>query len=351
MPHLKINSVEKRFGSTIALAKVSLELAQGEIVCLLGPSGCGKTTLLRLVAGLESADSGAIALNGQDLIDVPTYQRGIGMMFQSYALFPHMTVFENIAYGLKMAGEAQSLITKRVKEMVDLVDLEGLEDRRIDQLSGGQQQRVALARSLATRPGILLLDEPLGSLDRLLRERLLIQLRTILKKVGVTALYVTHDQSEAFGIADRVAVMNRGQIEQIAPPQEIYTRPISRFVASFLGLSNVVASDQWPMESDHQVDQLARQWLAGKSIEGTSILIPPYSARLEESSGLWPISVTVNSYSFRGRFALLTCKWGGHELEFSLDPFGAQHLIGREFGIGEPIDLWLDPGHFVLLKN
>ncbi|MFK7806028.1 MAG: ABC transporter ATP-binding protein [Anaerolineae bacterium] len=198
MPHLKIVDVEKRFGPTVAVDGVSLELEQGEIVCLLGPSGCGKTTLLRLVAGLESINSGMIQLNGRDLVDVPTYQRGIGMMFQSYALFPHMTVSENIAYGLKMAGEAPTLIGERVNEMLDLVDLEGLEGRQIDQLSGGQQQRVALARSLATRPDILLLDEPLGSLDRLLRERLLIQLRAILKKVGVTALYVTHDQSEAF---------------------------------------------------------------------------------------------------------------------------------------------------------
>ncbi|MFT5193010.1 MAG: ABC-type Fe3+/spermidine/putrescine transport system ATPase subunit [Cellvibrionaceae bacterium] len=351
MTHLNIANVEKRFGSTVAVDRVSLELEQGEIVCLLGPSGCGKTTLLRLVAGLETADGGSIVLNGRNLVDVPTYQRGTGMMFQSYALFPHMTVAENIAYGLKMAGEPEPLIRERVNEMLNLVDLQGLDQRRIDQLSGGQQQRVALARSLATRPGILLLDEPLGSLDRLLRERLLGQLRAILKKVGVTALYVTHDQSEAFGIADRVAVMNNGQIEQVAEPQEIYTRPTSRFVASFLGLSNVVASDKWQVASGSQFDQLASRWLDGKLTDETSILIPPYSARLEEEVGLWPISVTVNSYSFRGRFALLNCRWGQYELEFSLDPFGGQHLIGRVFEAGEQVDLWLDPHYFVLLKD
>lgn len=379
MPHLTIKNIEKRFGTTLAVDGVSLDLEQGEIVCLLGPSGCGKTTLLRLVAGLESADGlsanfkgglsenlkgGAIQLNGRDLVDVPTYQRGIGMMFQSYALFPHLTVAENIAYGLKMAGEPQALITERISEMLDLVDLEGLDSRRVDQLSGGQQQRVALARSLATRPAILLLDEPLGSLDRLLREHLLIQLRTILKKVGVTALYVTHDQSEAFGIADRVAVMNEGKIEQIAPPQMIYTRPTSRFVANFLGLSNVISinknQDSFPdktQSSQSGLDSLLVNWLDQNNLIGGSVLIPPYSASINKDNdkdgsqtGLNLVSAVVTSFSFRGRFALLVCQCGEHELEFSLDPYGAEHLVGRTFEAGEQIDLLLNLNQFVLLN-
>ena len=341
MAYLKIIDATKSFGPTKAVDGVSLTLDRGEIVCLLGPSGCGKTTLLRLVAGLETAGGGSIVLNGRDLVDVPTYQRGIGMMFQSYALFPHMTVAENIGYGLRMAKESQSFINERVAEMLAIVDLIGLEDRKIDQLSGGQQQRVALARSLATRPGILLLDEPLGSLDRLLRERLLDELRTILKKVGVTALYVTHDQAEAFGIGDRVAVMNRGTIEQIASPQEIYTRPETRFVASFLGLGNLVKSDQWLVDSDQLSAEINDGW----------VLVPPYAASINAGDGLQQVEAVVSSYSFRGRFVLLSCQVGGHELEFSLDPYGAEGLIGRQFAAGERLELWLNLQQCVMLNK
>jgi len=222
-----------------------------------------------------------------------------------------------------------------------------LENRKIDQLSGGQQQRVALARSLATRPDVLLLDEPLGSLDRLLRERLLIELKTILKKVGVTALYVTHDQSEAFGIGDRIAVMNAGKIEQIAPPQEIYTRPTSAFVASFLGLSNIIPVNEMP-------SPLA-PWIDGRPTGGANVLIPPYAALIKDGETaveeLLQVSAEVINFSFRGRFALLNCYLGEHELEFSLDPYGAQDLIGRTFEAGQQIELLLDSNHFVLLKS
>ena len=347
MSHLEIQSVSKSFGSTVAVDTASLTLQQGEIVCLLGPSGCGKTTLLRLVAGLEAADGGSISLAGRNLVDVPTYQRGIGMMFQSYALFPHMTVAENIGYGLRMAHEPQELIGQRVGEMLDLVDLNGLGDRQIDQLSGGQQQRVALARSLATRPDILLLDEPLGSLDRLLRERLLDQLKVILKKVGVTALYVTHDQSEAFGIGDRVAVMNRGNIEQIAPPHEIFTRPKSRFVANFFGLSNV-----FDVSHPHStIIQQLEPWLNDQGRNEGAVLIPPYAASLTQREGLLLLKATVQGYSFRGRFALLSCQVGEHELAFSLDPYLEEGLIGRDFKPGDELELWLNPQHFVLLSH
>ncbi len=346
MSYLAISNIQKSFGSTIAVDGVSLSLERGEIVCLLGPSGCGKTTLLRLVAGLESADGGQILLDGQDLVDVPTYQRGIGMMFQSYALFPHMTVAQNVSYGLRMAKEPAPLITERVAEMLELVDMVGLKDRKIDQLSGGQQQRVALARSLATRPGVLLLDEPLGSLDRLLRERLLDELRAILKKVGVTALYVTHDQSEAFGIADRVAVMNLGKIEQINSPQEIYIRPINRFVANFLGLSNVIASGLW-LEASDGLSQLLQAELKS----GFAVLIPPYAGAINKQDGLRPIDVTVLSYSFRGRFALLVCQVGEHILEFSLDPYAENGLMGRTFEAGQVIPIYLNPSHFVELQG
>ena len=311
--HLQLSGIRKQFDKTIAVDDVSLALEQGEIVCLLGPSGCGKTTMLRLVAGLEQLDSGQIVLDGKDLAHVPTYQRGIGMMFQSYALFPHLTVAENVGYGLRMANAPTAQIAQRVQKMLTLVDLDGLEKRRIDQLSGGQQQRVALARSLATQPSILLLDEPLGSLDRLLRERLLGELRAILKEVGVTALYVTHDQSEAFGIADRVAVMNEGRIEQTAVPQELYARPTSAFVAEFLGHSNVVE-----MAGDGALQTQLRSTLG--DTKALHVLIPPFAAELDGNDDL-AIEATVLDYAFRGRFALLRCDVDGQTLLFSVDPF------------------------------
>lgn len=343
MTHLNVSHLRKRFGSTIAVDDVSMGVEKGEIVCLLGPSGCGKTTLLRLVAGLETADSGAIQLDGQDLATVPTFQRDIGMMFQSYALFPHMNVAENIGYGLKMVGVETNQIASTVKEMLELVDLEGLDHRRVDQLSGGQQQRVALARSLATQPSVLLLDEPLGSLDRLLREKLLEELRAILKKVGVTALYVTHDQSEAFGIGDRVAVMNEGKIEQVAPPREIYTAPATRFVATFLGLSNIVpAADGW-LEPDQDT----------RKRDGF-LLIPPYAASLQYKDGedMLKVSATINYLSFRGRFMLLNCDIHGRAFEFSFDPYLAQTgLNHRDYLEGSQIDLWLSKTWFVSLDR
>ena len=343
MTHLNISGLTKRFGATTAVNHVSLQVEKGEIVCLLGPSGCGKTTLLRLVAGLESADSGSIQLDQHDLADVPTFQRDIGMMFQSYALFPHMNVAENIAYGLRMAGEETSPIEGRVKDMLALVDLVGLDGRRVDQLSGGQQQRVALARSLATQPSILLLDEPLGSLDRLLREKLLEELRAILKRVGVTALYVTHDQSEAFGIGDRVAVMNDGEIEQIAPPTQIYTAPATRFVATFLGLSNIVPGSTGWLNLD-------------QAPAGTErfVLIPPYAALLRPVQGVDLIQVRarVSYSSFRGRFLLLNCVIDGDLFEFSFDPFVPSTNLERQaFQEGETIDLWLNHGQFVALPR
>ncbi|MGB1251393.1 MAG: ABC transporter ATP-binding protein [Candidatus Promineifilaceae bacterium] len=352
MSHLQLSGIEKRFGNTIAVDGVSLALEQGEIVCLLGPSGCGKTTLLRLVAGLESADSGNIQLDNRNLPTIPTYQRGIGMMFQSYALFPHMSVAENIAYGLKMQKAATALIDERVRDMLALVAMTGLDNRRIDQLSGGQQQRVALARSLATQPSILLLDEPLGSLDRLLRERLLDELRGILKRVGVTALYVTHDQSEAFGIADRVAVMNQGRIEQIAAPQQLYTRPANQFVATFLGLNNLVS-----VRADDALGQSLGAWLqnqAGRD-DAMQLLIPPYAAMIAEVGefrpNLIPLTATVNSFSFRGRFALLTCTVGKHTLTFSIDPYASKTLLTSLPQTGSSITLHLDPRYLVYLDQ
>ncbi len=247
MSFLKITALKKSFTPEASAVKgVSLAVDAGEIVCLLGPSGCGKTTLLRMIAGLETPDSGQVFFAEQEITHLAPHRRGFGMMFQDFALFPHKNVFDNVAFGLQTRGESPQAVRQRVAEMLELVDLRGLEGRDISLLSGGEQQRVALARSLATGPQLLMLDEPLGALDRALRERLMLDLRHILKRVGVTAIYVTHDQSEAFAIADRIAVMNAGRIEQLDTPQRIYAHPASPFVARFLGFYNLLTGSVTP---------------------------------------------------------------------------------------------------------
>lgn len=232
--------VVKQFPGLTALDGVSLELAPGEFVALLGPSGCGKTTALRVLAGLESADDGHILIDGRDVVDVPTNRRDIGMVFQSYSLFPHLTVLENVEFGLRMRKVEASERRRRATQMLDMVGLDHHADRFAHQLSGGQQQRVALARALVTEPRVLLLDEPLSALDAKVRVGLRDEIRRIQTELGITTLFVTHDQEEALAVADRVAVMRAGRIEQIGTPEELYSRPASAFVADFVGLSNRV---------------------------------------------------------------------------------------------------------------
>jgi spermidine/putrescine transport system ATP-binding protein len=236
---LDIKDVVKQFPGITAVDRVSIEINEGEIFSLLGPSGCGKSTLLRLVAGLESLDQGDIFIAGERVNDLPPYKRDCSTVFQSHALFPHMTVFDNIAFGLVERKVSKSEITRRVSAKIELVNLEGMEDRRPDQLSGGQQQRVALARSLVLEPMILLLDEPLAALDRKLRKEMQIELKRIQREVGTTFLNVTHDQKEALSLSDRIAVMNEGKFLQIGTPDEIYETPQTVFVASFMGASNI----------------------------------------------------------------------------------------------------------------
>src|SRR5262250_3830306 len=238
-PLVRFDGVSKRFDTAIAVERVSLDIFSGEFFALLGPSGCGKTTLLRLLAGLEMPDEGRILLDGADLATVPPYRRPINMMFQSYALFPHLTVEGNVAFGLKQEGLAKSEITTRVEEMLALVRLEGLGKRKPHQLSGGQRQRVALARSLVKRPRVLLLDEPMAALDKKLRGETQFELMDLQRRLGLTFVIVTHDQTEAMTVADRIAVMDRGRLMQVAPPAEIYEQPDSRWVADFIGSVNL----------------------------------------------------------------------------------------------------------------
>ncbi|ENG6109448.1 putrescine ABC transporter ATP-binding subunit PotG [Serratia liquefaciens] len=238
-PLLEIRNLTKTFDGQNAVEDVSLTIYKGEIFALLGPSGCGKSTLLRMLAGFEQPTEGQIMLDGQDMSHVPPYQRPINMMFQSYALFPHMTVEQNIAFGLKQDKMPRGEITERVAEMLSLVHMQEFAKRKPHQLSGGQRQRVALARSLAKRPKLLLLDEPMGALDKKLRDRMQLEVTDILERVGVTCVMVTHDQEEAMTMAGRIAIMNRGKFVQIGEPEEIYEHPNSRFSAEFIGSVNV----------------------------------------------------------------------------------------------------------------
>jgi putative spermidine/putrescine transport system ATP-binding protein len=240
MNDLSLQGVTKRFGQTAAVDDVSLDIPAGRFVCLLGPSGCGKTTLLRLVAGLEEPSAGRILVGGRDQTQVPTHKRGIGMVFQSLALFPHLSVGDNVAYPLSVRGASRTERRARAEELLKLVQLPGMADRRIHQLSGGQRQRVAIARGLAIDPALFLLDEPLSALDANLREHMQIELRQLQTRLGVTTLVVTHDQKEALTMADLVVVMDRGRVQQVGPPMEVYRDPANAFVAGFIGSSNLL---------------------------------------------------------------------------------------------------------------
>ena len=239
IPLLRIDAVVKKFGAFRAVDRLSLDIRAGEFFALLGPSGCGKTTLLRMLAGFETPDEGRILLDGRDIARVLPHQRPVNMMFQNYALFPHLTVRNNIAFGLKRAGMARPDIDARVAELVALLKLEGLERRKPDQLSGGQKQRAALARSLARRPQVLLLDEPLAALDKKLRESTQLELMEVQRRLGMTFIIVTHDQEEAMTVADRIGVMDSGRLEQVATPRELYEAPASRWIAEFVGDVNL----------------------------------------------------------------------------------------------------------------
>src|SRR5215204_6227493 len=240
MSFLSLNAISRTFGTTRAVADVSLDVNQGEFFGLLGPSGCGKTTTLRMIAGLEKPDSGSILFENQDITDLPAERRGFGMVFQNYALFPHLNVFENVAFGLRARHAAKEEMNQRVQSALELVQLPGYEKRAIDELSGGQQQRVAIARAIAIEPALLLFDEPLSNLDVTLREETRGELRELVTRLGLTAVYVTHDQEEAFALCDRISVMVGGRILQTGKPRDLYEHPAQLSVGKFLGRNNLI---------------------------------------------------------------------------------------------------------------
>ena len=271
---LQIKDVSHAYGELASLRNVSLHVGTGELVCLLGPSGCGKTTLLRIIAGLETGYQGRVTLHGVDIGYTPVHQREFGLMFQDFALFPHMSVADNVAYGLKRRGIRRSLINKQVTALLERVGLHGMGERDVASLSGGQKQRVALARSLAPNPRLLMLDEPLGSLDAQLRDQLALELRGLIKEQGLSAIYVTHDHREAYAVADRIAVMDVGSVEQVDTPQDLYSRPKSGFVAGFLGMRNV-----YPWRHSRFIEVLVNEALPEQK-RGDSFLIHPAGIQL-----------------------------------------------------------------------
>jgi spermidine/putrescine transport system ATP-binding protein len=280
MSSVRLQDVSKVFKETTAVDSLSLEIQEGEFFSLLGPSGCGKTTTLRMIGGFELPTEGSIFLGDDDVARLPAYKRNVNTVFQSYALFPHLNVSENVAYGLKRRKVSSDETKERVNDILELVDLSGFGSRRINQLSGGQQQRVALARALVNRPGVLLLDEPLGALDLKLRKQMQLELKRIQAEVGITFIYVTHDQEEAMTMSNRIAVMNSGQLEQVGEPQDVYELPATEFVAGFLGASNLLDGEIEGVDGDRAKVRLA---------VGSTIALP--ADRLPEQRGSVGIGV------------------------------------------------------------
>ncbi len=355
MVDCELIGVMKRYGEVIALDDVSFSVARGEFVTLLGPSGCGKTSTLRVIAGFLRPDRGRVLLRGEVVDDVPIYERDIGMVFQNYALFPHMTVGDNVAFGLRMRRVAAGEIGTRVREALQLVRLDGFESRDPDALSGGQQQRVAIARALVIRPSLLLLDEPMSNLDAALRASMQLELRQIVQRVGVTTINVTHNQEEALSMSDRVIVMAGGRVEQIGSPLEVYSRPRNAFVAGFVGRSNlivcrVVASDaegtKAKAEAGHLITMAKTDTVPGESL---TVLIRP------ERIGLCPPGASGEN-CVAGRVKQVA--FFGASFEYWVDVSGQDFIVHQPASAdqgspvpGDEVSLRWDAGAVVPLRG
>jgi spermidine/putrescine ABC transporter ATP-binding subunit len=356
-PAISLRGVTKRYGAQPALAPTDLDIAEGEFFCLLGPSGCGKTTTLNLIGGFVAATSGEISIRGRRVDRLPPNKRNVNTVFQSYALFPHMTVRDNVAFGLKMARVARGESQTRIEEALRLVGLQDFGARLPTQLSGGQQQRVAVARALVNRPAVLLLDEPLGALDLKLRKRLQVELAQIHRDVGTTFVYVTHDQEEAMSMATRIAVLNHGRIEQVGTPDEIYYRPNSRFVADFIGESNFVEVEA--RRTDEAVAFLADGRPVPcntSSLNGSrrgTLMVRPESVRVfraqEAPAASLPGRVVQTSFLGNQTRVAVACEPISLPLTASL--FGRERLAALDLTPDMEVSLWWEPDDAVLLTE
>ncbi len=353
MVSIRTEEITKRFGDVVALDGVSLNVREGEFFALLGPSGCGKTTLLRVIAGLERQDEGRVYFDGRDVSDLPPHERRVAMVFQNYALWPHMTVFDNVAYGLKLKGLPKEEIAEKVRWALRLVRLEGMEDRTPFQLSGGQQQRVALARALAVEPEALLLDEPLSNLDAKLRLEMRGELRKLQRELGVTAVYVTHDQEEAMSLADRIAVMNRGRILQVGTPAEIYERPANYFVADFIGQSTFIpgtvrsaSGEVYEVETNLGVMRAVPSTPGSDFHPGEEVILAvrPENLRLGCGRGSNEVEVKVVHVAYLGKHLRLLGEADGIRVVAELDK-------DSEVGSGETVRLCADPEDVLIIRR
>jgi spermidine/putrescine transport system ATP-binding protein len=343
---ITLTGVSKSFGDLVAVRDLDLDVRRGEFFSIIGPSGCGKTTTLRMVAGFEDPTSGTILVGGKDVTRVRPYHRSVNTVFQSYALFPHLDVWENVAFGLKEARRPRAEIAGRVKEAIELVRLEGRERARPAQLSGGQQQRVALARAIVNRPDVLLLDEPLGALDLKLRAELQTQLKDLHRVVGITFCYVTHDQGEAFSMSDRVAVMNSGVLEQVGEPEEVYRRPETAFVADFVGASNrlrgTILSAEGSGRYRASIDGVGERYVLGANglNQGSAVMVVvrPEELKLTPApTGSGEIAATVVDVAFLG--AQRTVRLKSPELgDLVASTSGAGHSIERGSSVSVTFD-------------
>jgi spermidine/putrescine ABC transporter ATP-binding subunit len=334
---LKIEALHKTFGPVVAVDGVTLEIRRNEFFALLGPSGCGKTTLLRMLAGFETPSGGAIWLSGQDIAPLPPEKRPLNLMFQSYALFPHMTVRQNLSYGLEMERLPKSEVRKRVDETLATTDLTALADRKPDQLSGGQKQRVALARALVKRPKVLLLDEPLGALDKKLREKMQLELKRLQHEAGITFVIVTHDQEEALVMADRMAILKDGKLLQVGTPQEIYEAPQDRFVANFIGIMNFIAGDI-DRDGTFSTDGYSFALPAKRPPGAATIAVRPDAIRL--SKGADGIAGTISAIAYHGLDRVLHVATKVSDAPVQVRVTAEE---GRHFAPGQPVGLLVDP--------
>jgi spermidine/putrescine ABC transporter ATP-binding subunit len=357
MPALHLENITKRYGKLKAVDNLSLEVQDGELLTLLGPSGCGKTTVLRCVSGFVRPDGGEIYLGDRKITEIPTEKRGIGLVFQNYALWPHMTVFDNLAFGLQIKRLSKDEIKQKVEGTLGLVQLGGLEDRFPRQLSGGQQQRVALARALVLEPNILLLDEPLSNLDALLREQMRFEIAQIHKHAGITTIYVTHDQTEAMVISDRIAVMEKGRIMQLGNPLEIYSKPANKFVAGFMGTTNFIHGKVAGLDRDYTVvatDDGLTFLGRGHGLEKgqeVDVAIRPESIKFLSSEEAKAVQREPNIHETEVSRASYVGELVDYQLKIKSHLIRARGEVGTPHKVGERVAIKLDPDQLAVLSH